>query len=151
MGFRNQVFFLKNLSKQIKKLTCSQQKPKKESIACNKEKIVKSLPTRLFLYFWLKLHSLFSRKNQSCIVEDVTNIYSRYGCVSWFSGYITPKPSLKSGTANAICWNSLGIFRDYEPKSYFFRNKTILFFKIECWNFEHLFVKEFRETSQDFN
>ena len=24
-----------------------------------------------------------------------------------------PKPSLKNGTANAICWNSLGLFRDY--------------------------------------
>ena len=24
-----------------------------------------------------------------------------------------PKPSLKIGTANAICWNSLGLFRDF--------------------------------------
>ena len=37
------------------------------------------------------------------------------------------------------------------PKKYFFRNKTFLFFKIESWNFQHLFEKEFRETSQNFN
>ena len=34
---------------------------------------------------------------------------------------------------------------------YFFRNKTFLFFKIESWNFQHLFEKEFCETSQNFN
>ena len=37
------------------------------------------------------------------------------------------------------------------PKFYFFRNKTFLFFKIESWNFQQLFEKEFRETSQNFN
>ena len=34
---------------------------------------------------------------------------------------------------------------------FFFRNKTFLFFKIESWNFQHLFEKEFHETSQNFN
>ena len=43
----------------------------------------------------------------------------------------TPKPSLKIGTANAICWNSLGLFREYGLNHIFFRNKTFLFFKIE--------------------
>ena len=61
------------------------------------------------------------------------------------------KPSLKIGTANAICWNYLGLFRDYGLDHFFFRNKTFLFFKIESWNFKHLFEKEFRETSQNFN
>ena len=37
------------------------------------------------------------------------------------------------------------------PKLYFFRNKTFLFFKIESWQIQHLFEKEFRETSQNFN
>ena len=37
------------------------------------------------------------------------------------------------------------------PKKIFFRNKTFLFFKIESWNFQNLFEKEFRETSQNFN
>ena len=37
------------------------------------------------------------------------------------------------------------------PKLYFFRNKTFLFFKIESWNFQHVFEKEFCETSQNFN
>ena len=61
------------------------------------------------------------------------------------------KPSLKIGTANAICWNSLGLFRDYGLNYIFFTNKTFLFFKIESCNFQHLFKKEFRETSQNFN
>ena len=43
----------------------------------------------------------------------------------------TTKPSLKIGTANAICWNSLGLFRDYGLNYIFFENKTFLFFKIE--------------------
>ena len=40
---------------------------------------------------------------------------------------VRTKPLLKIGTANAICWNSLGLFK--RPKLYFFRNKTFLFFK----------------------
>ena len=36
-------------------------------------------------------------------------------------------------------------------KQNLFRNKTFLFFKIESWNFQHLFKKEFHETSQNFN
>ena len=35
--------------------------------------------------------------------------------------------------------------------SYFFRNETFLFVKIESWNFQQLFDLEFRETSQNFN
>ena len=57
-----------------------------------------------------------------------------------------PKPSLKIGTANAICWNSLGLFRDYGLNHIFFRNNFFLFF-----NFPHLLEKIFRETSQNFN
>ena len=48
-----------------------------------------------------------------------------------------PKSSLKIGTANAICWNSLGLFRDYSL------NYILLTIK--------LFFKEFRETSQNLN
>ena len=36
-------------------------------------------------------------------------------------------------------------------KKYFFRNTTFLFFKIESWNFQHLFEIKFCETSQNFN
>ena len=36
-------------------------------------------------------------------------------------------------------------------KKYFLRIKTFLFFKIESWNFQHLFQIQFRETSQNFN
>ena len=41
----------------------------------------------------------------------------------------------KQGQQNAICWNPLGLFRDYGLNH-------IL---------QHLFEKEFRETSQNFN
>ena len=61
------------------------------------------------------------------------------------------KPSLKIRTASAIFWDYLGMFRDYGQKNIFFRNKTFLFFKIESWNFQHLFENEFCETSQSFN
>ena len=50
------------------------------------------------------------------------------------NGFTTlePKPSRKIGTANAICGNSLGLFRDYSLDHTFFKNKTFLFFKIEA-------------------
>ena len=56
-----------------------------------------------------------------------------------FLAIITVKPSLKIRTANTIYWNSLGLFRDYGLNYIFFRNKTFLLFKIESWNFQHLF------------
>ena len=59
-----------------------------------------------------------------------------------------PKPLLKIRTATAIFWNYLGIFRDYGLKNILFRNKTFSFFKVESWNFQHLFEIGFRETSQ---
>ena len=44
----------------------------------------------------------------------------------------------KIGTANAICWNSLGLFRDCSLNFIFFRIKTYLFFehlwKKSSWN-----------------
>ena len=61
------------------------------------------------------------------------------------------KPSGKLSQWSAIFWNYLGMFREYGQKNNYFRNKTFLFFKIESWNFQHLFENEFRETSQSFN
>ena len=55
----------------------------------------------------------------------------------------------KLGQQSAICWNSLGLFRDYGLNYNFFRNKTFLFLKIENWNFQHLFENEFCDTSQN--
>ena len=43
------------------------------------------------------------------------------------------------------------MFRECGQKNISFRNKTFLFFKIESWNFQNQFEKEFRETSQSFN
>ena len=43
-------------------------------------------------------------QNQTCLTEmEIFRNHARTGA----------KPSLKIGTANAICWNSLGLFRDY--------------------------------------
>ena len=73
--------------------------------------------------------------------------------LDWWNSW--PKQNLhwKLGqqSANAIWWNSLGLFRDFGLNYIFFRNKTFLFFKIESWICQHLFEKEFRETSQNFN
>ena len=35
-------------------------------------------------------------------------------------------------------------------EKYFFRNKTFLLFKLESWNFQHLFEIKFHKTSQNF-
>jgi hypothetical protein len=57
-----------------------------------------------------------------------------------------PKPSRKIESVNkaVLFWYWL------RPKTYFFRKKTFLFFKIESWIFQHLFEREFHETSQKF-
>ena len=57
------------------------------------------------------------------------------------------KPSRKIESVNKafLFWYWQG------PKKYIFRNKTFLFFKIESWNFQHLFEKGFHEISQNFN
>ena len=52
----------------------------------------------------------------------------------------------KLGQQSTICWNSLGLLRDYGLNHIFFRNKTFLFFKIESWNFQHLFEKKFMKS-----
>ena len=44
-------------------------------------------------------------------------------------------------------WNSPAPFRDYDLDHIVFRNKTFLFFKIESWNFQQLFEKEFHFNS----
>ena len=47
---------------------------------------------------------------------------------------------------------SFGSILAVRIKRYFFRNTYFFFFfKMECWNFQHLFEIEFRETSQNFN
>ena len=50
-----------------------------------------------------------------------------------------------------FCWNSFGLFRDCGLNLIFYRNKTFLFFKIESWNFQHLFEKKIREALKNFN
>ena len=47
----------------------------------------------------------------------------------------------KLGQQRAICWNSLGLFRDCGLNHIFFGINLFLFFKIESWNFQHLFEK----------
>ena len=84
----------------------------------------------------------FNTKNsQLIIVLIVIEIHTLVG----------PKPSLEIGTANAICWNSLCLFRDYGLNHTFLGLNLFLFFKIISWNLKHLFEKEFREISQNFN
>ena len=61
------------------------------------------------------------------------------------------KPSLKIRTANAICWNYLCLFRDYGLDHVFLRIKLFCFFRIGSRNFQHMFEKEFHETSKNFN
>ena len=66
---------------------------------------------------------------QNQVSDKSKNVRSR----SYLEKYVVviPKPSLKIGAANAICWNSLGLFRDYGLDYSFFRNDFFLFVKIE--------------------
>ena len=45
----------------------------------------------------------------------------------------------KMGQQSAICWNSFGLFRDYGLNYNFLGIIFFMFFKIESWNFQHLF------------
>ena len=51
------------------------------------------------------------------------------------------KPLLKIGAAKRHLLELSCLLRDYGLNYIFFRNKTFLFFKIESWNFQHLFEK----------
>ena len=58
------------------------------------------------------------------------------------SSTLMQNPRWKLGQQNAICWNYLGLFRDYGLEHIFFKNKTFLFFKIESWNFQPVWKKK---------
>ena len=90
---------------------------------------------------WIKYKKMFH-----CVSIVVLQLWWRLKTV-----WLSPKPSLKIRTANAIFCICLGIFRECGLKNIFFRNETFLFFKIASWNFQHLFEKKIRETSQNFN
>ena len=73
-------------------------------------------------------------------------------CYSYFSNVAISfhqNRNRKLGYRSAIWWNYLGLFKDYGFDHIFFRYKT--FFCFFCRNFQHLFKKWFRETTQTFN
>ena len=63
------------------------------------------------MYFELK-SSLKDKKAWKGLVKRILFSWSEDRAVTYLKTN-GPKPSLKIGTANAICWNSLGPFRDY--------------------------------------
>ena len=89
--------------------------------------------TMAHIFFWFMKPSFFS------------------GCHPRKSQVFLPKTFGKIETASTIFWDYLGMFREYSQKNIFFRNKTLLFFKIESWNFQNLFENKFCETPQRFN
>ena len=96
-------------------------------------------------------HSVRARINRRNLFLQLIalegNVYVLECCEFFSELSLYPKPSLKIGSVNKAFlfwfWQRL--------KKYFFRNKTFLFFKIESWNFQNRFEKEFRKTSQSFN
>ena len=89
----------------------------------------------------IRLHNVFELVVRPDGAEEVIEFQMHFkSCIE------RPKPSLKIRTANSIFWISLGIFRDYSLKNIFLGNKTFLCFKIESWNFQHVFEIEFFET-----
>ena len=70
------------------------------------------------------------------LFEHFLRILFFWFVISFFSCFIpklldllmsNPKPSLQIGTPNAICWNSLGLFRDYGLKYIFLGIKLFCF------------------------
>ena len=94
----------------------------------------------------LMILSLFSCILQSFLTTYVVRIL-------WRSRQEVVNQNLpgKLGQQSTICWNSLCLFRDYSLYHVILGIKLFLIFKIESRNFQHLFEKELRETSQNFN
>ena len=86
----------------------------------------------------------------STILKSGCGILSLVMQICFFKAITKQNLPGKFGQQSAICWDSLGLLRDYDLNDVFC-NKTFLFFKIESWNFQHLFKKEFCETSQNVN
>ena len=91
------------------------------------------------------------RYRPHCAVGAFLHLIHFSACIcchssTWKLSTIGPKPLLKIGSVNKafLFWYWL------PPISYFFRNRTFLFYKIESWSFQHLFENEFREPSQNF-
>jgi hypothetical protein len=78
-------------------------------------------------------------------------VYVRYKIYSKCFACVYQNRHWKLGHRSAVCWNYLGLFRDYGLDHIFLRNKTFLFFKIESWNCQHLFKNGVCEISQNFN
>ena len=57
----------------------------------------------------------------------------------------------KLGQQSAICWNYLGLFREYGLDCIFLEIKRFCFSRKKTETFPHLFEKESCETSQNFN
>ena len=106
--------------------------------------------TLLFLYS-LRCMALALREKPFVTSFSLRRLFSRTGSrpgrLPCQQRRHSPKPSLKIGSVNKafVFWYWL------RPKRIFNRNNFFLFFKIESWNFQHLFEKAFGETSQNFN
>ena len=86
-----------------------------------------SLLIGLYIYFWCYLNIKWCK-----LPKSSQNLH-------WKLGQLTPS------------FGSLLGYLMTTVKKKIFRNKTFLFLKIESWDFQHLFEKEFCETSQNFN
>ena len=83
---------------------------------------------------------------EKCKLASKTHFLKRLLCVSQ-SCLLLTKPSLKIGTANAICWNSLGLFRDNGLDYIFFLGIFFFFFQDRKLKL----LGSVCETSQNFN
>ena len=123
-------------------LPCQDTVPKKKLILSS-ESVSKNL------FFLLKFFAfMLARKRNHCF-ENVVAISILQDAWSWhffrFASFAA-KPSLKIGSVNKAF-----LFWYWQWLTIFLRNKTFLFFKTGSWNFQNLFEKEFRETSQNVN
>jgi hypothetical protein len=96
----------------------------KPLLAKSKEIFQRTIDARSFLFHSLSM--TLQRGNALCVMGTVAHhrkleeIYD-----------LGTKTFTENWDSKRICWNSLGLFRDYSLNHIFFRNKTFLFFKIE--------------------
>ena len=81
---------------------------------------------------------------------DVLNGLSLYSTIWGHYVQFQSKPSLKIAPSRGHLLVKKRTILAIWLRSYFFRNKTFLVFKIESWNVKHLFHLGFRETSENY-
>ena len=122
------------------------------SIATKKGPSVPSKLERSTIQQEVLFYQLFNLIGTSCCRRTFSKLleYIKFFLVicSW---WLESKPSLKIRTANAICWNSLGLFRDYGLNHIFLGIKLFCFSRQKAETFSNCLKKPHKISTQSDN